>query len=130
MQGNTYLAKTGAPDFPTTAGTLQPSSAGGDSVVLKLAAAAGSLSLSTSISPAVANQPLTLTATGAATGTPVTFYDGRTYLGVAFPSGGVAVLTTTLAAGIHSLWASFNDGGNTGDSKPLLLVVNPSLLCE
>ncbi|HET9046511.1 MAG TPA: SBBP repeat-containing protein [Casimicrobiaceae bacterium] len=128
--GDVYLTKSGASNFPTTTGALQASSAGGDAVVLKLAAAVNGLSLTAAPNPAIANQTLTLTATGASPNTPVAFYDGRYVIGIANINAGAASLTTTLTAGIHYIWASYADTGNVGDSKPILLVVNPSSVCD
>ncbi|MEP6679687.1 MAG: hypothetical protein ABJB78_10340, partial [Betaproteobacteria bacterium] len=128
--GNVYLSKGAATNFPTTAGALQPSGSGADAVVFKLGTDAGSLALAAAANPAIANQSVTLTATGAAAGKQVIFYDGGTFLGVAFSSGGAAVLATSLAAGIRTLWASFAEGTNITDSKPIVVVVNPSAACD
>ncbi len=128
--GGVYLTKAAAPDFPTTSGVLQSSSAGGDAVVFKLAADADSLTLAAAPAPATAGQPLTLTAKSSPNAVSVNFYDGGNYLGVAPVSGDTAVLTTTLNAGIHFVWASFSTGGSVTDAAPVVLVVDPGRECD
>ena len=93
--------------------------------------------LAVSADPAVAGQPLTLTATvspagpsfGTATGT-VLFWDGMNPLGSGTLSGGVATLTTAaLAPGSHALSARYvGDSNFTGITSPTLTEVinNPA----
>ncbi len=79
--------------------------------------AATTTSLTSSLGVAVPGQTVTFTATvgagaaGAATGT-VSFKDGKTVLGTATLQGGVATFSTAgLAAGSHSVTASYAGGG-------------------
>jgi hypothetical protein len=83
------------------------------------------------VAPAIATpgSPLTLTATiRSAGGTPtgqVVFHDGNTDLGAApLDAAGAAALTTnTLAAGTHSLTASYaGDGNFSGSTSPLVTI--------
>jgi hypothetical protein len=74
--------------------------------------------LASSVSPAVVNQPVTVTATittqfgGITTGS-ITFKDGVNILGSASPVGNVATITTTtLSKGNHSLSASYSGDPN------------------
>ena len=84
-------------------------------------------------SPAIAGQPVTLTALLSATsGTPsgsVSFMDGGTVIGTAPISSGAATLVTSpLAQGTHALTATYPGNSlTTGNSASLSLVVSPAL---
>lgn len=87
--------------------------------------------LSVSPNPASVGQPITLSAVvspATATGT-VTFRDGTTSIGTTGVVNGTAtVVTPSLAAGNHSITATYNGDTNNSSSTsaPVLEVVNPS----
>jgi len=93
------------------------------------ATVATSTSLASSLNPAVAGQTITFTATvtpsstgsAAPTGS-VTFKDGSTVLGtVALDASGAARLTTALAAGSHTITATYGgDAANSPSTSPPL----------
>ncbi len=71
------------------------------------------------------NNPLTLTAAitpGGTSGT-VVFTEGTPVLGTATLSGGAATLTTTLAAGRHSITATYLGDSNSGSSTSSVVTV-------
>lgn len=89
------------------------------------AAAATTITLTSSTNPAVFSQPITFTASVSAvtpgTGTPtgtVTFQEGTTTLGTATldSSGRATFATSTLAVGTHAITATYSGGGNFGGS--------------
>ncbi len=92
------------------------------SLIQSVARATTTTAVAADVSPSVAGQPVTFTATvsgpgglPAVTGT-VTFRDGATVLGTASLSGGVATLTTgSLAVGPHTLTAA---SGGDADYAP------------
>ncbi len=105
-----------------------------NAVVITVLANPTAVSLVSSANPAIAGQPVTLTATAAGsyampTGT-VTFLDGTSSLGTAtLNSSGTATFTTaSLSAGSHSLTASYaGDGGSAASTSPALAeTVNPA----
>jgi hypothetical protein len=109
-------------------GTYLPS-AGADTQTVN-AAAGTTTALTVAPNPAPQGQPVTLTATVTSSSTPtgtVTFFDGATPIGTSNLNGsGVATLTTsTLAAGSHSITATYNgDASHSGStSAPVALVV-------
>ena len=125
--GNAYVAVQQPPDFPTTAGALQPASNGKDVVVFKLGGESGvDVSLTTSSNPSIAGGAVTISATltGATSGV-VTFFDRSGVVGSAPVQGGAASLTATLPAGIRMLSAVYSDGAREADSPVLHQVVNP-----
>jgi hypothetical protein len=112
---------------------LQPTSAGSDAVVFKLSTQTIAMTMHVSANPASSASPVTLStrfSSGPVTQGVVTFYDGRDVLGSAVARDGVATLSATFAPGIHYLSATFGDGVADGDTRPLLLVVNPVSDCE
>jgi len=136
--GNAYVVgTTQSPDFPT-ASPLQPGLRGAiDAFVAKIspvtAPARTTTTLTVSPSPAVAGQPVVLTAvvtgqTGRPTGT-VTFRAGSALLGVVpLDPGGRATLTTTaLAQGSNAVTAVYSGGGAfAGSSQAVALNVLPA----
>jgi hypothetical protein len=94
---------------------------------------ASSITLSSSLNPAVAGQAITLTATVTSnSGVPagnVEFDDGTTVLGTAPVDAGHAALTTPLSAGTHNLTATFNGtGGFAGSTSTSPVVVQTMIL--
>jgi hypothetical protein len=88
-----------------------------------------SISLSVPASPALINQPVTMTASvspASASGS-VFFYDGVNPLGVAAISGGKAVRSTIMSvAGRHVLSAVVVGSGLTSSSAPLMVAALPA----
>ena len=125
--GNAYVAVQQPPDFPTTAGALQPASNGVDVVAFKLGGGSGvDVSLTTSSNPSIAGSAVTISATltGATSGV-VTFFDRSGAVGSAPVQGGAASLAAALPAGIRMLSAIYSDGAREADSPVLHQVVNP-----
>src|SRR5262249_44682269 len=105
------VAYNGATQFAMSSGTVSQT-------VIK---AATSTSLTSSLNPAIYGQAITLTSTvSSAPATPsgsVTFADGATPLGSAtLNASGQAVLAVSLAAGPHSLSASYGGSANFATS--------------
>jgi streptogramin lyase len=98
--------------------------------------AATATTLSASVNPALAGQPVVFTATvaavtpgaGTATGS-VTFLDGGATLGTAaLGANGRAAISVNLAAGSHAIKAVYGGGGNfLGSSQSLTEQVNSAL---
>ena len=97
--------------FPLTAGAVLGS---GSAFLFRLNAGVYPTTVTSSINPAGAAQPITLTAdvSSAAPGSVVTFMAGALTLGAASTDNGAASLTVTLAPGIHRITAS-----NSADGK-------------
>lgn len=109
---------------PSTAGTVTVSVSGGTK-------SATTTALTSSVNPSTFNQQVTFTAvvtatSGAPTGT-VAFKDGSNILGpAAAVSGGVATFAASLAAGTHSITATYSGDTNFNGSTSSVLsqVVN------
>jgi hypothetical protein len=88
-----------------------------------LVKASTSVALASSLNPSVSGQSVTFTATvspSVASGT-VQFLDGATVLGTALVSGGSASFSTpALAAGAHTISASYSGDGNYASSSASL----------
>lgn len=142
---NAYIAAQGPSDFTTTAGAYKTTNAGAtDAVVFKLTRATPAVALSANPNPAIAGQPVTLTATVAGVGTSgqVTFlnqgslnawhnaFDGTDTLGTAAAVNGAATFNFKPAAGIYRLTAVFRDTNNAADSPIVDLMVNFAPTCN
>ena len=97
-------------------------------ITQNVAAAPGSVTLTSTPNPSVYSDPVTLTVAlpATATGT-VAFLDGTTTLGTVPLVGSAATFqTSTLAAGTHTLTAQYSGDANfqPGTSQPLSQVVN------
>lgn len=109
--GNYTLTATFTPTDAATFGTATAS------VMLTIAKATPMLALASTANPVFVSNAVTLAATasftaGAPTGT-VSFYDGTNLLAMATLSSGVATyMTSTLAAGSHSLNVSYSGDTN------------------
>jgi sugar lactone lactonase YvrE len=130
----TTLTITGAGTVVVTAnqaGNGNYSAAPAASQTIKVAKATPTAALKASATAIAPNTPVTFTATftGAATaptGT-VTFLDGKTTLGTGTLSGGVATYSTTkLAAGTHSITASYGGDTNYGPATSGAVTVTVS----
>lgn len=102
-----------------TAATAQPAHAGSGSITITYADVPKTVTTTTvtASSNPTAGTPVTLIATvspAPANGGVVTFKDGQTVLGTASVTAGKAAFQTSLAAGPHSITASF--GGDTTSS--------------
>jgi hypothetical protein len=121
-------------------GTFQPTSSalqrtfGGyaDGTIFKLSGSPATIDLASSAGSVDALKPLTLTATisGATLSGAVEFRHGAFAIGSAAISGGRAILTTTLPAGIYALTAVYVGGGVNIDSAVLYQVVDNPLDCN
>jgi hypothetical protein len=96
--------------------------------VVRQTTSATTTTLSSSVNPSNAGQPVTFTATVTTTvGAPapgaVTFRDGAAVLAVAPLVAGVASFTTSsLTLGVHSITASYNGSGNVLASTSMVLM--------
>ena len=127
--GHTYSFFSIATDF---AGNVEATPTGPDATTKINAKVATTTSLATSMGALVPGQAVTFSATvspvglvsGSATGT-VTFLDGKTALGTATLSGGVATYTASnlAALGNHSITASYNGAGYYTASKSSASIV-------
>jgi uncharacterized repeat protein (TIGR01451 family) len=115
-------------DTTSTVTSTEAGPGGPASASIQVNAPATTTTLASSVNPSNAGQPVTFTATVAPTGgsgTPtgsVTFTDGGTTLGTVPLSGATAAFTTSsLAAGSHSIAASYSgDAGFSPSTSPAL----------
>ena len=120
--------------------TLQPTSAAfqrtfagfGDATIIKLSGSTASIDLVSSANPIDIQKPLTLTATisGATLSGIVEFRDGRDVIGTAAITGGKAVLTPSLPAGVYVLTAVYIGNGVNVDSPLLYQVIDNPIDCN
>ena len=124
--GNAY-GVTNYSAFPTTA--TMPATTG--TIVFKLANATTSLALASSVNPAVSGQTVTLSVAvgGGSSAGLVTFLNGSSTIGSAFPQNGTATLTANLPVGVRRLTAIYRDGSSEAESNLLYQVVNPLNVC-